>query len=67
MIDVYKRQALSSLKGPKHGGANIKVVEMMRDLREQVSDLNDEEAIKAYLGKLLDKHCLLYTSYYYPG
>ena len=47
--------ALSSLKGPKHGGANIKVVEMMRDLREQVSDLNDEEAVKEYLGKLLDK------------
>ena len=47
--------ALSSLKGPKHGGANIKVVEMMRDLRDQVADLNDEEAIKEYLGKLLDK------------
>lgn len=47
--------ALSSLKGPKHGGANIKVVEMMRDLREQVDDLNDEEAIRDYLGKLLDK------------
>ena len=47
--------ALSSLKGPKHGGANIKVVEMMRDLREQVADLNDEEAIKEYLGKILDK------------
>lgn len=47
--------ALSSLKGPKHGGANIKVVEMMRDLREQVADLNDEEVIKEYLGKLLDK------------
>lgn len=47
--------ALSSLKGPKHGGANIKVVEMMRDMREQVSDLNDEDAIKEYLGKLLDK------------
>lgn len=47
--------ALSSLKGPKYGGANIKVVEMMRDLREQVADLNDEEAIKEYLGKLLDK------------
>ena len=47
--------ALSSLKGPKHGGANIKVVEMMRDLREQVAALNDEEAIKEYLGKLLDK------------
>ncbi len=47
--------ALSSLKGPKHGGANIKVVEMMRDLRENVSDLHDEEAIKEYLSKLLDK------------
>lgn len=47
--------ALSSLKGPKHGGANIKVVEMMRDMREQVSDLNDEDAVKEYLGKLLDK------------
>ena len=47
--------ALSSLKGPKHGGANIKVVEMMRDLKESVSDLNDEAAVKEYLGKLLDK------------
>lgn len=47
--------ALSSLKGPKHGGTNIKVVEMMRDLRENVSDLHDEEAIKEYLSKLLDK------------
>ena len=55
--DTYSVVAasLSSLKGPKHGGANIKVVEMMRDLREQVSDLNDEEAVKEYLGKLLDK------------
>ena len=47
--------AMSSLKGPKHGGANIKVVEMMRDLKESVSDLNDEAAVKEYLGKLLDK------------
>ncbi len=47
--------ALSSLKGPKHGGANIKVVEMTRDLKESVSDLNDEAAVKEYLGKLLDK------------
>ena len=39
----------------EHGGANIKVVEMMRDLRENVSDLHDEEAIKEYLSKLLDK------------
>ena len=47
--------ALSSLKGPKHGGANIKVVEMMRDMKENVSDLNDEDQIREYLGKLLDK------------
>ncbi|MEE1243186.1 citrate/2-methylcitrate synthase [Frisingicoccus sp.] len=48
--------ALSSLKGPKHGGANIKVVEMMRDLKNEVKDLDDEDAIREYLGKLLDKH-----------
>ena len=36
--------ALSSLKGPKHGGANIKVVEMMQDLRKNVDDISDESA-----------------------
>ncbi len=47
--------ALSSLKGPKHGGANIKVVEMMRDLREHVEDMEDQEQVEAYLKKLLHK------------
>ena len=47
--------ALCSLKGPKHGGANIKVVEMMSDIQKNVSDLNDEEEIKAYLVRLLNK------------
>lgn len=47
--------ALSSLKGPKHGGANIKVVEMMNDLKEHVEDVHDEEQIKDYLKKLLNK------------
>ena len=47
--------ALSSLKGPKHGGANIKVVEMMRDLQSNVSDWEDEEAVRAYLKKILNK------------
>lgn len=47
--------ALSSLKGPKHGGANIKVVEMMRDIKENVKDLHDEEEIENYLGRLVDK------------
>ncbi|MBO5336552.1 MAG: citrate/2-methylcitrate synthase [Lachnospiraceae bacterium] len=47
--------ALSSLKGPKHGGANIKVVEMMRDIEANVSDWEDEEAVRAYLQKILNK------------
>ena len=47
--------ALSSLKGPKHGGANIKVVEMMQDLRKNVDDLSDEEQVEEYLRKLLHK------------
>lgn len=47
--------ALSSLKGPKHGGANIKVVEMMADISEHITDWNDEEAVKCYLERLVDK------------
>ena len=47
--------ALSSLKGPKHGGANIKVVEMMRDIEKNVSDWTDEDAVRAYLLKILNK------------
>lgn len=47
--------ALSSLKGPKHGGANIKVVEMMRDMEKQVSDWADESEVKHYLERIVDK------------
>ncbi len=47
--------ALSSLKGPKHGGANIKVVEMMRDIEANVSDWADEDAVRAYLNRILNK------------
>lgn len=47
--------ALCSLKGPKHGGANIKVVQMIADLQKNVSDVTDEEQVKAYLEKLLSK------------
>ena len=45
--------ALGSLKGPKHGGANIKVVRMFEDLEKNISDFNDEDEIRAYLTKLL--------------
>ena len=47
--------ALSSLKGPKHGGANIKVAEMMRDIRKNVKHWDDEEEVRAYLKKILNK------------
>ncbi|MBE5889643.1 MAG: citrate/2-methylcitrate synthase [Lachnospiraceae bacterium] len=47
--------AMSSLKGPKHGGANIKVMEMMDDIRTHVSDWKDEDEVRAYLNKIMDK------------
>lgn len=47
--------AMSSLKGPKHGGANIKVMEMMADIKSHVHDYADEEEITNYLSRLLDK------------
>ena len=47
--------AMSSLKGPKHGGANLKVVEMMDDLRRNVSDFSDDEAVAAYLTALVNR------------
>ena len=46
--------AMSSLKGPKHGGANIKVMQMMNDIRENVHDWSDRDEVKSYLGKMLD-------------
>jgi len=46
--------AMSSLKGPKHGGANIKVMEMMNDIRINVKDWEDREEVKAYLSRMLD-------------
>ncbi len=47
--------AMSSLKGPRHGGANIKVMEMMDDIKAHVSDTRDEEAISDYLTRILHK------------
>lgn len=57
--------ALGSLKGPKHGGANIKVVSMFQDLKKNVKDISDEEEVREYLKKLLrkeafDKRGLIY-------
>ena len=47
--------AMSSLKGPKHGGANIKVTQMFEDMKEHVKDWADEDAVRQYLNDLLDK------------
>ena len=47
--------ALGSLKGPKHGGANIKVTMMFEDMKDKLSDWEDEDAIRDYLAKLLHK------------
>ena len=47
--------ALGSLKGPRHGGANIKVVQMFEDMKQHVSDWNDDKQIEDYLLKLLNK------------
>ena len=45
---------MSSLKGPKHGGANIKVMEMMNDIRTNVKDWADRDEVRAYLARMLD-------------
>lgn len=55
--DTYSSMAasLGSLKGPKHGGANVKVTKMFADMKEKVKDWNNEGEIKDYLSRLLDK------------
>lgn len=47
--------AMSSLKGRKHGGANLQVMKMMDDIKSHVSDFGDEEEIASYLDKILNK------------
>ncbi len=47
--------ALASLKGPRHGGANIKVVQMFEDMKENVRDWKDEDEVRHYLQALLNK------------
>ena len=47
--------ALGSLKGPKHGGANIKVVQMFEDMKSKIKNQDDDDEIRRYLEKILDK------------
>lgn len=55
--DTYSSTAaaLASLKGPRHGGANVKVFYMFEDIKQNVRDLTDDEEIEAYLTKILEK------------
>lgn len=55
--DSYSSTAASigSLKGPRHGGANLKVMEMFRNIKENIKNQNDESEIEAYLLKILNK------------
>ncbi|MBW7571728.1 citrate/2-methylcitrate synthase [Caproiciproducens faecalis] len=47
--------ALGSLKGPKHGGANIKVMMMFEDMKQNIDDWEDEDKVADYLSRLLNK------------
>ena len=47
--------AMASLKGPKHGGANIKVTQMFSDMKKTVKDWEDDDEVRAYLNALLNK------------
>ena len=55
--DTYSTMAaaMASLKGPKHGGANIKVAQMFKDMEERVNDWEDEDEVRQYLVDILDK------------
>lgn len=55
--DTYSiiSSAIGSLKGPKHGGANLKVYEMLQNIKENIKDYSDKDAIRSYLIDILDK------------
>ena len=65
--DTYSAiaSALGSLKGPRHGGANVKVVKMFDDLKANVSDWTNEAQLKDYLCKLLDKEAFDHSGLIY--
>ena len=57
--------SLSSLKGPKHGGANLKVVHMFDEMKQEVKDWEDEDEITAYLLRLLNKEAFDHSGLIY--
>lgn len=67
LTDTYSAiaAALGSLKGPRHGGANIKVVQMFNEMKKEVKDWNDDEEISEYLRKLLHKEAFDHSGLIY--
>lgn len=65
--DIYSSitSAIGSLKGPLHGGANVRVLEMMEDMKAHVKDWTDEEEVKEYLLKILNKKANDFTGKIY--
>lgn len=65
--DTYSAMAasLASLKGPKHGGANLKVTQMFEELKREIKDWEDEEEVEAYLVKLLNKEAFDHSGLIY--
>ena len=57
--------AMGSLKGPKHGGANIKVCHMFEDIKTHVRDWKDRDELKVYLTKILDRDAFDHTGLIY--
>lgn len=67
MTDTYSviAAAIGSLKGPRHGGANIKVVQMFDQMEKDLNNWEDEEEVKEYLHKLLNKEAFDRTGLIY--
>lgn len=65
--DIYSAvtSAIGSLKGPLHGGANLKVLQMMEDMKRQVKNWSDEKEVEEYLLKILNKRANDFTGKIY--
>lgn len=65
--DTYSAiaSAILSLKGPKHGGANLKVMKQLDEILQNVEDINDDDQMKAYLTKILNKEAGDYSGLIY--
>lgn len=57
--------SIGSLKGPRHGGANLKVQNMFKDIKEHVSDWKDEDQLEEYLTKILHKEAFDHSGLIY--